>query len=264
MTPPSEHATSPAGAVAVFDRDAVRAVDRLAIDEFGIPGLVLMENAARGVAEQAMRMLADHAGPPRVLIVCGSGNNGGDGYALARHLHNRAVDVVIAALGQPQPKSDAGVNRVICEKMRLTIIDADQLLRADGTSDSAEYALIVDAIFGTGLDRQVSGAAAELIRWINNSERSVLAVDVPSGLDCDSGLPLGACVRASATVTFVGMKSGFLELAAQKWLGEISVADIGVPRELVERLGRRVQSPRQPDAPERGIEDPTPARPGVD
>ncbi len=229
----------------VFDRRAVRAVDRAAIDEFGIPGIVLMENAARGLADRAMQMLESSPGAHRVLIVCGSGNNGGDGYAVARHLHSRRVEVAIASLGHPNEKSDADINRGICERMRLPIVDASQLRDAD------DFALIIDAIFGTGLDRDVSGGAARVIQWINNAERPVLAVDVPSGMDCDSGRALGACVRATSTVTFVGLKPGYLELDAQKLLGEVVVADIGVPQELLVRFGRRVAIPPRPDAPRR-------------
>ena len=233
--------------VIVFDRDAVRAVDRAAVDEYGIPGIVLMENAARGLCEQAMRMLR-HADPAAsVLIVCGSGNNGGDGYALARHLHNRGVNALIATLGEPKPESDAGVNRSICEKMRLQMAGFERL--DDGRTSHTRFALIVDAIFGTGLDRAVSGAAARAIEWINGASVPVLAVDVPSGMDCNTGKPLGACVHAMRTVTFVGLKAGFLELDAQKLLGEVHVADIGAPRELLDRFGTRVRLARRPDAP---------------
>jgi len=223
--------------IIVLDREAVRAVDRAAIDEYGIPSIVLMENAARALCEAALTMLGDaRAGTRHVLIICGSGNNGGDGYALARHLHNRGVVVQLAALGEPKPNSDAGVNRRICERMGLSIIDARILPRRD----SAEISLIVDAIFGTGLDREVTGDAALVIEWMNRSACPILAADVPSGMDCNTGRQLGACVRASRTVTFVGLKPGFLSPDAQKLLGEVVVGDIGAPRELIERFGRRV------------------------
>jgi len=227
----------------VFDRDAVRAVDRAAIEKYGIPGIVLMENAALGLCDHALRMLPGSDASSRVLIICGSGNNGGDGYALARHLHNRGVNVTIAALGRPKPESDAGINRRICEHMRLHLIDFER-----GSTDLAathDFALIVDAIFGTGLDRAVSGPAAAAIEWINAARRPVLAVDVPSGMDCDTGKPLGACVRATLTVTFVGVKSGFLAPEAQELLGEVAIVDIGAPRELSERFGRSVRVPER-------------------
>jgi NAD(P)H-hydrate epimerase len=120
--------------------------------------------------------------------------------------------------------------------MGLSIIDTRTLPR----SDSAGIGLIVDAIFGTGLDREATGDAARIIEWMNGSKRPILAADVPSGMDCNTGRPLGACVRASRTVTFVGLKPGFLVPDAQKLLGEVVVGDIGAPRELIERFGRRV------------------------
>lgn len=230
--------------IIVFDRQAVRAVDRAAIEEYGIPGILLMENAARGLLAHALKMLAPQS---RVLIVCGSGNNGGDGYALARHLHNHDVSLLIASLGEPKPQSDAGINRTICDKMSLRQRAFEEVARE---TNGREFDLIVDAIFGTGLDRPPAGAAAEAIDWINRAQRPVLAVDVPSGMDCDTGRPLGLCVKATATVTFVGMKAGFLDFEAQKLLGDVVVADIGAPRELIERFGRRIHLPRRPESPE--------------
>ncbi len=224
--------------VLVFDRDSVRAVDRAAMEDYGIPGILLMENAARGLAEQAMKMLSPAGPRPRVLIVCGSGNNGGDGYALARHVHNRGVDVTITALGEPKVESDAGINRAICRRMNL---DERSFSEVSRESHSSGFNLIVDAIFGTGLDRAVTGQAAVANRWMNSSGTPVLAADVPSGMDCDTGQPLGVCVKATATVTFVGWKTGFLQPQARELLGQVIVADIGAPRELIERLGRRVE-----------------------
>lgn len=235
----------------VFDRDSIRQVDRAAIDEFGIPGIVLMENAARGLARETLEMLDQTSGRASlVLILCGSGNNGGDGYALARDLHNAGVDVAIVPIGEPKPETDAEINRCICRRMALREIpfkDLDQFDRR------YEPDLIVDAIFGTGLDRPVAGDAAAAIQWINNSGRPVLAVDVPSGLDCNTGKPVGGepshAVKASATVTFVGLKIGFEGLDAQKYLGEVAVVDIGAPLELLQRFGRETSAAR-PEAPE--------------
>jgi NAD(P)H-hydrate epimerase len=224
----------------VFDRDAIRQVDRAAIEEFGVPGIVLMENAARGLARETLDMLEQDAGPDAlVLIFCGSGNNGGDGYALARDLSNANVEVIIVPLGLPRPNTDADTNRQICQRMGLREIpfsDIDQFDRR------FEPDLIVDAMFGTGLDRSITGEAAAAIRWINNSGRPVLAVDVPSGLDCNTGRPVGEegcqAICATRTVTFVGLKTGFQGLDAQKHLGEVVVVDIGAPLELLERFGR--------------------------
>ena len=217
----------------VLDRDSVRAVDRAAIDEYGIPGVVLMENAARALAVETLAMMPKTAG--LVVIVCGSGNNGGDGWALARHLHNAGSDVRIAPLGEPREGTDAAVNCRICRNMNLCEIVGDDL-----PAQLADCDLVVDAIFGTGLDRGVTGAAATVIESINGSGRPILAVDVPSGLDCDTGQPLGSTIRAARTVTFVARKPAMNVEAARAFTGEVVVADIGAPVELLERFGRRV------------------------
>ena len=216
----------------VLDRAAVRAVDRAAIDEYGIPGLVLMENAARGLASVALEMLEGAGASPAVLIVCGSGNNGGDGYALARHLHNAGVAVTLAALGAPRAGTDAAVNRDVCRAMGL--VDGPEQVREHAESD-----LVVDAIFGTGLDRPVRDDAAGVIERINAGGRPVLAVDLPSGLDCDTGRPLGVAVRATHTVTFVGLKPAMTLPHAREFVGKVTVAGIGAPVELRNRFGRR-------------------------
>jgi len=142
---------------------------------------------------------------------------------------------VLAPLGESRPDSDAGINAAICRKMGLRQISIDQL---DEFAASTPLSLIVDAIFGTGLDRPITGKDAEVIQWINRANRPVLAVDVPSGLDCNSGAVLGVAVKATRTVTFVGLKIGFTGPEAQKLLGEVVVADIGSPIELVRRFGK--------------------------
>jgi hydroxyethylthiazole kinase-like uncharacterized protein yjeF len=227
----------------IFDRHSVREVDRLAIEEYAIPGVVLMENAARGLERAALEMLAGAFAAQRkpcVGIVCGTGNNGGDGYALARLLHNAGCHVTIHPLGSPRGGTDAASNRTICERMKLAMqpLSGPEQLRGND--------LIVDAILGTGLDKPVQGDAAHAIEWINQANRPVLAVDVPSGMDCDTGSPLGACVKATHTVTFVGLKKGYESLDAQKLLGEVTVADIGAPIELVKRLALKRSPPQTP------------------
>ncbi len=219
----------------ILDRESVRAVDRAAVEEYGIPGIVLMENAARGLADHALRMLAEApTSPPAALIVCGSGNNGGDGYALGRHLHNASIKTVFVKLGESRSGTDAAINREICRKMGLREVPLDDI------ASHADADLIVDAVFGTGLDRPVTGPAAQAIEWINGASAPVLAVDVPSGLDCDTGESLGTIVRADCTVTFVAKKPGLITAAAKEYVGKVVVADIGAPIELVQRLGRPI------------------------
>lgn len=236
----------------VLTRAAAREVDRAAIESYAMPGIVLMENAARGLTEAAIDLLDQYsrgrqkpegdgtsANGPQVLIVCGGGNNGGDGYALARHLHNAGIVCTLVVLSDPKPGSDAAINRDICRRMKLPEVAAD----AWASLTEQRVDLLVDAIFGTGLDRDVSGRAREVIEWINERRVPVLSVDVPSGLDCDTGRTHGVCVRASMTVTFAGLKPAFQQLDIQKLIGEVRVADIGVPRELIEHYGQRLPSP---------------------
>lgn len=232
----------------LFTRDQVRSLDRLAIDEFGIPGVVLMENAARHAADVALDGV-EGEDDPAALIVCGPGNNGGDGLAVARHLHNAGLDVSIMLLGHPSPGSDAATQLAIAERMRLHLRhapsdDAGQMV-LDAARALGGPSVIIDAIFGTGLSRPPTGSGAGAIAAINQLASDacpVLAIDCPSGLNVDTGEPLGECVRASVTVTFAGLKPGFLSLDAQAWLGEVIVADIGVPRELLERIGTRLSA----------------------
>jgi NAD(P)H-hydrate epimerase len=218
---------SPAG----LTRDEVREVDRIAIEDFRVPGVVLMENAALAVLDVALGILDDFR-VRKVLVLCGGGNNGGDGLAVARHLHNRGADVTVALTIDPARfKGDALVNWQIIDAMRLSVIDAKpDIIRA------FDDALVIDAIFGTGLSEPPREPFSAIVQAIADSENPVLAVDVPSGLDCDTGEPLGpAAVVADRTVTFVAPKAGFLNPAAARYLGEVIVGDIGCPREAIRR-----------------------------
>lgn len=201
-------------------------MDRIAITEYGIPGVVLMENAARGAADVARKMSRIH----RALILCGGGNNGGDGYAVARHLHNAGWHVTIVA-SHDELRGDAAINQRTAHAMRLPVVTPDH-------ASFAQPSLIIDALFGTGLSRAIEGDAARLVEAMNESAHKVLAIDIPSGLDCDTGEPLGVCVKATKTVTFVAEKIGFANEASRAYTGEIVVADIGAPREIVDRVLR--------------------------
>jgi NAD(P)H-hydrate epimerase len=211
-------------------RDQVRSIDRRATEEYHVPGIVLMENASRGVADAAERFFLPRAS--RVLILCGGGNNGGDGLAAARHLHNRGHTVAIGLLIDPaRYKGDAKTNWDIVQAMRLpsSAFDAAAIraTRAD---------LILDAVFGTGLTDAPRDPFPEIVNAIQDHGAPILAIDLPSGLDCDTGRPPGACVRATRTVTFVAEKVGFANPEARQYTGEITVADIGCPRELIEQV----------------------------
>jgi len=211
----------------MLDRATVRSIDRAAIETYGIPGLVLMENAARGLRDVILSM---HEPSPAatVMIVCGSGNNGGDGYAVARHLANAGFTVRVIGVGSPAPESDAGVNRAICLRMGLQPESFDEAVGA-----SPRFDLLVDALLGTGLTRPVRGDAARCIAWMNDAGVPIVAVDVPSGLDCDTGRPLGDAVRATVTVTFVAAKPGLVAPDAREHVGRLEVVDIGAPIHLM-------------------------------
>jgi hydroxyethylthiazole kinase-like uncharacterized protein yjeF len=216
-------------------RGQIRDVDALAIEHVGMPGVMLMENAGRGVANFVYDTLVS-PGRSRVLILCGPGNNGGDGFVVARHLRNAGVLVTVAlALPREKSKGDAALNLRIYERMREPIIDAFEPEGFEETRREAEQAdVIVDALLGTGSQGTPRGTIAELINLANAAPRARrVAVDIPSGLDGDTGEAAEPCFRADATVTFVAAKLGCTKPAAEPFVGRIVVVDIGVPRELI-------------------------------
>ncbi len=219
--------------IRVFDRAAGRQLDAESTSRYGIPAIVLMENAAAGAAEIAMEML-DSCG--RVAVCCGPGNNGGDGWAMARHLHNAGHDVRVISRMKPREQTPAFTNATIAKRLGLVIHNAPERLDA--------VDLIIDALLGTGIDRDVTGMLLSDIHAINTAGPPVLAVDLPSGMDADTGQPLAAAIRASATATFAGWKKGFLELEALRWTGDIHTVDIGAPLELHMQLGTPLSAPR--------------------
>jgi NAD(P)H-hydrate epimerase len=220
-----------------LSRAQVRDVDRRAIEHYHVPGIVLMENAARAAVDVAWDMLDQRPGQT-VTIVCGGGNNGGDGLAIARHLHNRHCHVqILLAIDPDTLAGDAATNWRIVQAMALEV-DGPQ--SADELLSPFTSALVVDALFGTGLTEAPRPDAQRLIARINACETPVLAIDLPSGLDCDTGEPPGACVRATRTVTFVAEKTGFANPDSRAFTGDITVADIGCPKEVIDEvLGER-------------------------
>lgn len=224
-------------------REQVRQVDRLAIQELGIPGVVLMENAGCRAAEVVLDVLRDRCGlepeAGRVVVLCGGGNNGGDGYVIARHLHNQGVAVTVFGVTDPaRLTGDAAVNHSICEKMGLAVcrIDSDEQLHGAAQAWSDAH-IVVDALLGIGFTGTVRPQMAAVIERCNAVEGpKIVAVDVPSGLDCDTGQPSNAMIRADVTVTFVAPKPGFGMASARPYVGEVIVADIGVPPALIDRV----------------------------
>ena len=215
-----------------MSRAEVREFDRHAIDDLGVPGIVLMENAGRQAAEEAAVMLLE-VGGRRAVIVAGRGNNGGDGFVVARHLLTRGYDAEVLLLADPAKLAgDAAVNFKLLAPLRIpvTVLHDDPSRAAAQIRDAATRAdLVVDALLGTGLEGEVREPYLSAIRAINDCGKQVLAIDIPSGLDANTGRPLGSAVRARSTVTFVAQKKGFLTEEAKSCLGRITVADIGVP-----------------------------------
>ncbi len=221
----------------VFTRKAIRELDRRAIHSYGIPEQSLIENAGRAVAEAAFDFLGDPklaSGNQRqtIYVICGKGNNGADGYAAARHLSNMGFPVCVMPVHRPDPGSPAAVQYAICRK-KLVVI---QRTLYEGAS------LIIDALYGTGLSRPLDTKDVRLIDRINRHKAPVLSIDIPSGLDADTGNPLGACVQADLTVTFVGPKIGMLTPIGAQYCGDMIVADIGAPA-ILRRLGERIKLP---------------------
>jgi NAD(P)H-hydrate epimerase len=192
-----------------------------------------MENAGRGAAKLLIR-LGIHG---RVLICCGKGNNGGDGFVIARHLDNRRVPVRVLLLARPEELTgDAAINYHVIARAGLPMaVHADDPVREDAVrQELAVCEWVVDALFGTGLSSPVRPPLDRVIGLINDSRKKVLAVDLPSGLDCDTGAPLGIAVRAQHTATMAAWKKGFASPAAKEWIGQVHLIDIGVPRKLLE------------------------------
>ena len=220
----------------ILTRDQVRELDRRAIEEFGVPGIVLMENAGRGMAE-LLRSLGIN-GP--VVICCGKGNNGGDGFVIARHLDNAGVRVRVLLFGDPaQLSGDAASNhRIVAATSGIPLevfagpsLDEERLRRQLADAD-----WIVDALFGSGLRGAIQPPFDRIIAAVNAAGRRVFAVDIPSGLDSDTGQPLGAAIRAHHTGTVAAMKKGFLEPSAATWTGQIHLIDMGAPRVLLHQI----------------------------
>ena len=219
-------------------REQVRELDRRAIDGFGVPGVVLMENAGRGCAELLMRLNPDRV--PTVILF-GPGNNGGDGFVIARHLDNHGWPLSIHVVARHnRTAGDADVNFDILFTSGIEFTQYRPDLFDPRHRDLLERqvrrspAWVVDALFGTGLSRPLGPPFDWIAAAVNDAGNPVLAVDIPSGLDCDTGEPLGPTVRATHTATFVAPKRGFLNPASRQWTGEVHVIDIGAPRKLVD------------------------------
>jgi NAD(P)H-hydrate epimerase len=215
----------------IATRDEIRAFDRYAIETLGVPGIVLMENAGRQIAEAARAMLAGRA-KPRVVILAGPGNNGGDGFVVARHLATAGIRAEVVLLA-PREKTtgEADTNLRILETMGFQVrvlAGAARAMLGELRPMLAEADLLVDGMLGTGTRGEIREPYASAIGAVNDARRPVLAIDIPSGLDPDTGKPLGPTVRATKTVTLAAIKIGFRKPGAAEYTGEVVLADIGV------------------------------------
>ncbi|MBN1350912.1 NAD(P)H-hydrate dehydratase [candidate division KSB1 bacterium] len=201
-------------------------MDRKTIQELGIPGITLMENAGLGVVREIERI----SGCLRnkcILIFCGKGNNGGDGYVVARHLLNRGANVETYLIGEKaQLKGDALINCQILESMRHRIIE---IATVEQLPDAKDADLLVDGLLGTGVIGPVKGLMADVIKFMNNCNAPVVAIDLPSGMEADTGAVKGECIRAVCTVTMALLKRGLLFSPGREFAGKVVPVDISMP-----------------------------------
>jgi len=220
-------------------REQSRRIDEIAISQYGFTGLVLMENAGRGACDV---LLEFDPRPRQVAILCGKGNNAGDGFVLARHLHICGIDAKVLLLAPPQDlQGDALANYTVLKHTEVEIVDLSQSdsLLEELVAHAAGASWLVDALLGTGATGAPREPYDEAIHWMNAQDTKRLALDVPSGLDCDSGVAADPTVRAGLTCTFATAKVGFDQAGAAEYLGEVRVVSIGVPAELVEGIVER-------------------------
>jgi len=217
-------------------REEMRELDRKAIEEYKIPGIILMENAGRNAAEEILQMI-DDPHQAKVAILCGKGNNGGDGFVVARHIHNHGISVdvfLVAKISDILKDGDAGTNLQILLNMKISV---KEILDISGVNsilnELNNYNILVDALFGTGLSGDVREPFKTLIDGVNNLNKPIVSVDIPSGLDSNTGKILGAAIKATKTVTFAAAKKGFYLGEGPSYTGNVTVTDISIPKDLI-------------------------------
>lgn len=209
---------------------AIRDLDRCAITEYGIPGIVLMENAARQAAQDIWDVMQDRAAS--VWIFCGRGNNAGDGLAVARHLYNwGGVVVVVMVEGADKLQGDALTNYEIISKMGIDCrtLDSETVPLLGGC-------VVVDALLGTGLKGALRSPYAALVQDINRRADYTVSLDIPTGLDGDTGEVCGNAIKADMTITFAASKQGFEIAHGPEYCGDVRVKEISIPRQCYDRI----------------------------
>src|SRR5436305_3262062 len=245
----------------VLNTAQMREADRRTIEDVGIPSLVLMENAGRQVVAALEAIYTDIL-DRQVAILCGRGNNGGDGFVVARTLLQRGADVSVFLIGQVSDvRGDARVNLDILGRLGVTVVEiSDGQAWELHLSEVRDCNLIVDAIFGTGLNAPVRGLIESVVTDVNASGIPVVSIDLPSGLSADSCDPIGESIEAGTTVTLAAPKLPLVLPPAENRAGDIVIADIGIPADVIDALdGPRVElltragvreliTPRTPDS----------------
>lgn len=212
----------------ILSREEVRAIDKWAVEEFAVPSLLLMENAGRGATDVLVSLGVQ--GP--VAIVCGKGNNGGDGLVLARHLAVRGFPAIVHLFAAPEHLSgDAAVQWEIATRFNLPrrVWPMDALDKGELQKAWLDTEWLIDGLYGTGLVGSIRSPLDQVVESMNASGKKVLALDIPSGLDADTGLPLGVTIRAAHTVTFAAWKKGFENAVSRDNTGQVHLVDIGIP-----------------------------------
>ncbi len=220
----------------VLDNQQMRLLDKITTEEYKIPGLILMENAGMNTTTEVMKALNEDY-RKKVIIICGTGNNGGDGFAVARHLYNKDVHVKVYIVGDENIiKNDAKVNFEAIKAMRVSLgFLKDENDMIDFNLDLMKSDIVVDAIFGTGLNTTVKGIANEVIRVVNKVKRKIISVDIPSGISGDTGKILGIAIRATKTVAYQLPKIGNLTAPAIEYNGELLICPIGIPQDAIQK-----------------------------
>lgn len=213
--------------VPVLTPGAMKDADTFAMESLGIPSIVLMENAARSAAEYIRTAYAlsrdDH-----MLILCGSGNNGGDGFALARHLSESTSVSVLFSGARERMSHETKINATICQQLGIPVIEWD-----GNTENLPDATFIIDALVGIGSQGSLRSPLDRLVRWANEQSAQRIALDIPSGLDAESGIAYEPCFRADVTITMGALKTGLIYNHAPDYCGKLHIASIGIPSAVI-------------------------------
>ncbi|HPN88315.1 MAG TPA: NAD(P)H-hydrate epimerase [Candidatus Omnitrophota bacterium] len=210
----------------------IQRLDRIAIDHYKIPSLFLMENAGRAVAREVVKFLKKKNKNGWVSVFCGTGNNGGDGLVAARYLKQANIKIKVFLIGKKEClKNDAAVNYRLLNQVKCPVAEVSRITKPF-IKNIAQSCLIVDALFGVGLNREVTSFVKEIIELLNKSQKNIFAVDIPSGLDGTTGVIHGVCIKAQKTVTFTFAKKGFFLRQGPQHVGQIVVVPIGIPKKI--------------------------------